>query len=486
MKSNIGKVASNCNPGIILIGFLGAISLFALSSDIRYLLAPVLATIFITLQFVITLIHRRNELPLADPAIMVVLATVCYTVVPPLQFLLSGMQHTIHSASQLYALQPTPDEFSSLTWWYVAYLLSFVIGYLVFDQKGSTHAVIPRTLDHTTIKSLIIIFILLSGIMLAIEKLYGINLYGVYDSEFLYDSYDRFLQMPLFFRQFYGIISHCGILFIVKLGLLLTIFLNWEKRAYRYVFYAWMLIMIINNILWMGARTELVLILLAAGIMYHQFVKHFKLRTILLGGFSIFAVFVIMGMMRGNASLGANLENFKDTLNSQENISSSSNEFEALFGGNYDLLKMRQNELLGEVPLQFLLYDIIMIIPQQILPFEKLDVQQWYMNKSCNPGFFMFNPISQSIIGFGWGELVLRGLFLGFIFARLRAWYICRESSFWATYFYFYLVIISYYMIRGTAIYTLLACILFRFMPLYFLVWVLNYCMKSVRAPVPD
>jgi hypothetical protein len=276
--------------------------------------------------------------------------------------------------------------------------------------------------------------------------------------------------MPLVFRQFYGIIGHIGVQFIVKLGLVLAILLNWRKPFYRYALYAWLLFMLAENILWMGARTELILTLMAIAVMYHQFVKPLRLKMVVACGLALFTAFILIGVMRGSANLNANVENFRTTLDSTENIYAGSNEFQALFGGNYDLLRMRQTGLLDEPPLQFRLYDFVMIIPQQVLPFEKLEVQDWVSSRSNNPSFFMFNPISQAIIGFGWIEVIFRGALLGFFFAKLRAWYIRRSSSFWATLLYFYIIIISYYTIRSTALYIVLVSIAFRFLPLYFLI----------------
>src|SRR5262249_34129648 len=103
------------------------------------------------------------------------------------------------------------------------------------------------------------------------------------------------------------------------------------------------------------------------------------------------------------------------------------------------------------------------------LPFEKIDVQNWVSEQSANPAYFMFNPVSQAIIGFGWLELVIRGLLLGMVFAKIRAWYSRRSQSFWVTLLYFYILIISYYTIRSTAIYFLTVCVLFRFIPVYLL-----------------
>ena len=217
----------------------------------------------------------------------------------------------------------------------------------------------------------------------------------------------------------------------------------------------------------MGARTELVLIILAAAGMYHRFVQPLRVRWIIVGGLILFVGFMVIGLMRGGASLYENTENIKSNTGSFEDGIYQANEFQVLFAGNYDLLWMKKVGRLQDVPIQFTWYDLIMLVPQQIMPFEKLDVQKWYLNKSTCPGYFMFNPISQAIMGFGWTELVLRGCLLGFLLAKLRIWYVKHSSSFWATLLYFYIAMIAYYTIRGTAFYVLLASILYRFIPLY-------------------
>jgi hypothetical protein len=482
MKLRIFPVTQNSRIILFVFGFLAALCLFICDDPARCVLAPIIAALFITLLFWLKLNERRKEIPLADLGVITVLAMSYYTVIPPLQFLLSGMQYTDLSARQLYVLAPTPEELGGFTWWYVIYLLAFAVGYLVFDLTNRRERINPRPPNNGTVWSFVILFVLFSAFLIVIDLLFGVKQSAVYGSEKMYAAYEALLQMPLLFRQFYGIIVSNGMFIIVKLGLLLTIFVKWKKPVYRYAFYTWLLLLFAGNILKMGNRTELVLISLASVIMYHRFVKPLRIIQITSVGMILFAVFMLIGMMRGSVTFMVNLEKLKHTLDSPNPISSRDNEFQTLFGGNYDLLYMKQSGLIEDVPLQFKVFDLVMVLPQQVLPFEKLDVQQWYINRSENPGYFMFNPIAQAIIGFGWVELILRGLFLGFLFVNLRAWCIRRASSFWATLFYFYLIIISYYMIRATAIYVLLVSVLFRFFPLFFLVLVMRKIRLSVRG----
>ncbi|MFT3867310.1 MAG: hypothetical protein QM715_02320 [Nibricoccus sp.] len=456
---------------------------FVISADeIKYLIAPMGATVLAAAFFWTVLKARRPGPPLADPATLTVLAVTCYTIIPPLQYLLAGGQHTYLSAYQLYVLNPTPRQFGGFMWWYVVYLVAFVSGYLAFDSRRAAAPFVPNPPDRRTVALLVALWMALSVVMYAIEAIYGINLYGVYDVERMYDSYEVYLGMPLLFRQFYGIIGHNGVGLIVKLGLLLTLFLGWEKPVYRLILYCWLAVIVISNILWMGARTELVLILLACVIMYNEFVRRLKIWQMLTIGLCLFVGFLLIGFVRGQATLGSNLTNFKSKVDSFELTVSTNTEFQALFGGNFDLLRLKESGELGEIPVQFTLYDVVMVVPQQLLPFPKLDVQNWIAERAL-PGFFMFSPISQAIIGYGWVELIARGMLLGFVFAKARIWYVRSSRKFWPTLAYFYLIVIAYYTIRGTAFYILIASFLFRFLPLYLLLKILQ--TKTRQLPVP-
>lgn len=461
-------------------------SVFGLTTDnidALYVVAPIVTTFLIVILFWHTLHHRRGQLPLADLGTFTVLAICIYTTIPPIQFLISGMKFTINSALPLYDYSPTPQEFGEFTWWYVVYLLCFVISYLATDSRNSILEEKPTKPNQSTVNILILVVILLTIATYSLDYWYGINQNVTYGTDEMLSSYDTLLKMPALFRQIYGVITSNGIFFIAKLSILIVIFINWENRFSRNILFVWLFIMLISNILWMGARTELVLTFLAVAIMYHQFVKKLTLKQILPLGGGIFLVFMIMGFMRGSATLSGNISFLRTIISDIDQVASINTEFQSLFGGNYDLLQMVKKGNLGEIPVQFTLYDLIMIVPQQILPFEKLNVQNWYVSLSHSSGYFMFNPIGQAIIGFGWLELILRGLILGFAFAKIRIWYVKRSSSFWVTLFYFYLIIISYYTIRSTAIYIVLVSILYRFIPFYLLIRFISI-RKSVAPSI--
>jgi hypothetical protein len=453
------------------------------SSDEQYVVAPVFSALLIGLVFWLTLNERRGETPLADLGAVTVLALVCYTIMPPLHFIISGMTHSINSAYQFYILTPTAEEFSELSWWYVIYLATFVIGYLVTDSNTSetNSNIIAKHLNvisvnRSIIRIFVILLIAISLSLFAFEMLLDMNVSGTYDISVMYDSQAKLQNAPLLFRQLYSIMGPGGLLSIVKYGLIIVIFVNWRKSAYRYALYIWLLLLIARSILWTGARTELVLSSVLCAVMYHHFIKPLRLTFIIPAGFVLLLLFGALGILRGGANLQENIKKFEGDTNFMEQVvAGSSGEFEVLFAGTYDLLQMKKKGILNDVPLQFAFFEIIMIIPQQLLPFEKIDVQSWVISQSANPGYFMYNPIAQSIMGYGWVELVFRGLLLGFVFAKIRIWYMRNASKYWPTLYYFYLITISYYMIRSTAIYVLIVITLFRFIPLYLFCQILSY-----------
>lgn len=456
---------------LVLASYSLGLTLLAVNVETRHLLLPIAASLLIALWFWLSLTERRGKIPIDDIGMITALAILCYTVLPPLQLLLSGMQYTEESALPFYVLTPTAAELGGFTWWYVVYLLAFVVAYLLFDSHQDVERVKTNPPDRTTVVVFVLLLTALSAAMVYIAIVYQIDYGGVYD-EHLADSYAAFLGMPLVFRQVFGIAQFA--LVIIKVALLLTIFLNWEKIIYRYILYAWLTLLVLTNALRMGSRTEMILLLLAAAIFHHRFVTPLKLKQALLVGFIVFSVFIIMGVMRGTATLSGNLKNLTSTVSDSQNMFAINTEFQALFAGNYDLLRMKKTGDLKDLPLQFRLYELSAIIPQQILPFQKLDIQDWVMSRSENSGAFMFSPISQSIIGFGFVELVVRAGLLSLFFAKFRAWYLARKSRFWPTLLYFYILLTSFNTIRTTAFYILTVSIFFRFLPLYLLIRLLT------------
>jgi hypothetical protein len=218
--------------------------------------------------------------------------------------------------------------------------------------------------------------------------------------------------------------------------------------------------------------------------MYHRFVRPLGVGRVVTAGGAIFACFFIFGVMRGQMSVVANIENLQTMAYYSKIIFSLANEFQTLFAGAYDLYWMKEHGIIENVPLQFFFYDVVMLIPQQLLPFVKIDIQNWYRELSINPSYFMYNPVAQSVLGFGWVDLIVRGALLGLTFAWLRRWYLRNGDNFWKTLLYCFLIIESYYTIRSTPFYNVAHLVIYVFVPLYLLVRLLANLRRVLLKPV--
>jgi hypothetical protein len=76
----------------------------------------------------------------------------------------------------------------------------------------------------------------------------------------------------------------------------------------------------------------------------------------------------------------------------------------------------------------------------------------------------MFGVVPQAMIGWDWPELVLRGGVLGLAFAGVHRWYARRSASLWATTFYVFLCLWSYFTVRSTTFHILLY-VVYGFLP---------------------
>lgn len=438
-----------------------------MDANLAALLLPIISGTVVVFLFALRLNRKRSVGIVDDLGFLTAAATACYALFPLIQHIAIGGFYKPHSASQLFILAPTSVEIAALGWWYISYLVAFCVIYLLTTANELRASRRPPMPVAGAIVSFVFFLFVFWTVLLILELVYNIDLFGAYDTIKLDVSYEAYLGMPLWFRQFFGIVAHTGVLLILKIGLLLICFISWRRPASRWIVYIALIALVVRNTLWMGARTEMVILLTVSAIMYNQYVKKLSAWRVASISVALFVGFILIGLLRGAGNLREDVKNAESLRDDSDLVTAANNEFQALFAGNFDLLDMRNRRVMDDVPLQFRFYDLVMLVPAQFLPFDKLDVQLWYRMNSSNPGFFMLNPVSQSIIGFGLIEVIVRGGLLGWIFALIRSWYHRRSGGFWPTLTYIYLCAISYYTIRGAAFYFVAASLLFRLLPVY-------------------
>jgi len=89
---------------------------------------------------------------------------------------------------------------------------------------------------------------------------------------------------------------------------------------------------------------------------------------------------------------------------------------------------------------------------------------------------------AQAALGFGWGEIALRGGLLGFALAIIHNWWARKPVTLWRNVFYIWLAVVSYQAVRNTSFY-LVPLVLYRFLPLLLIVRIGEWLVDGIANP---
>jgi hypothetical protein len=452
-----------------------AIALLFAKPDDRALAAPMLAIAEIVLLFLSVLWARDGVPPVFECGTLCVLATAVYAILPLLGFLMMHGEWYRNADNRLFAYAFVPSELGMFGWRYVVYTASFALAYLAIRRDATVHSTAFEMPRATTVAAIVIVFAVLYLFKVSLRIVYGYELDVSYAEG--YRLAEAIRRMPYFVLQFGQ--NLVAALLVAQQGIMVLLLARWRTWWCRVALVAWLGFELVTRSLMMGARTSLVLLLLSAGILYHRLVKPLSFRLLALGGTALIGGFLVLGVIR-NMQFAAPNE-------SPENPILASNEFQALFVTAFDLYKMKEAGTV-HVPWQVYASEVYMVIPSQFLPFEKIEPGTWYIDVIGQSGQgigYMFGMLSQTVLGLGWIELVLRGVALAACLALLHRWYVRRAVHFWPTVFYVFISIWTYYTFRATTFW-IVYFIVYRFVPVFVAAKVLEAVLARSRRPVPD
>jgi hypothetical protein len=87
----------------IFIGYILIAGLFfwGIEGNVRYVAAPIIVASGGSILFFLRLAEFRKAFPLGDLGVISALALLCYTIIPPIQYLLSDMTYAESSSRQI-------------------------------------------------------------------------------------------------------------------------------------------------------------------------------------------------------------------------------------------------------------------------------------------------------------------------------------------------------------------------------------------------
>lgn len=384
---------------------------------------------------------------------MFAIAVLIYGCYPLAIYLALDGYYTPFNDWRLFSDQPMPAEVGRIAWYYTAYFVSFIAGYVLMSRRNQASGPVTVEVDSLVFHALIVVFLLCRMTILLADVLLA------QESHDYLDTYLRYRHLPLVVQQLIGHLQ--GITSVLSLALMAALCRRWHRT--KWIVLTWLALECAGVVLGFGGRNQLVLLSLAALAARHFLYRPVSTRSLVLGGIPFLIGFLVIGVLRQFGSA--------DAVALGVDALTSSSEFEALFANAYDVWRLIE---IGEIDRQSMLGvvyagDLVSLIPQQLVPFEKANLQTWYMETYHSElaergGGLAFGAVAEALVGAGWPDLVLRGVLVGAVLGWFDRMVYGLEGSFWRFVLYLWLLCSCYLIFRATT-FALLPVFFYRFLP---------------------
>jgi hypothetical protein len=282
-----------------------------------------------------------------------------------------------------------------------------------------------------------------------------------------------FSNAPYFIVQISSKIN--GILSITKISIIILLTLNFKKNK-KWVF-IFLLIDIISMLLILGSRTGLLNLLIIFFLIYQQFINKIGAIRLFIYFFFMFVFFSFLGFFRSATSVSLNQIDLNSVITLGLTVN---NEFQVLFSTGFDIFRLVNSGINFPVILYF--NDIITLFPpSQLLPFQKIDASSWSLEYKGYAGSgtgYMWGVISQSLIGFGYFELIIRALFLAILGKYLHNKIRNDEINFYSILFYSFICLKAYNTFRDTTL-GIIPYVIYEFIPFLLIILIMELAING-------
>jgi len=448
-----------------IFSIFGLSSSLAVNYNTRLIFAPIIISIILVTWLFEVLRTRELRFPIFDIGMFCCLLVSIYTSYPLLNYYFGGFSFGVLGDGRLTHYSPSPYELGVFHMRHVLYLFFLIIFYMLFRKsKKQLPTILNRDIKLEKFIFGGYIFCLL--FFLSMRIAFGLNYNAGYDV----DSTDAQIainsNIPLLILQLAGKIA--GLQLIFKISVLaITMFKAKTDRKWRAFFLIWILFEVTFSIIGKGSRDSLMFFLISTILLYSHLYNSLSLRFLVISFLSVFLFFMFMGLYRTLDDISS----WSFVFDSLNVVLSANNEFQVLLGTSFDVLQRKE---MGTIlPWYLYINDIVPLLPpSQFLPFEKFEASEWYLRELGISGTgqgFMWGVISQSIIGFDWIELAIRGSLLGFVLAKIHNYFfVTNGNNFMMLVFYLVLCLNVYNTYRNTTG-SILYPIVWEIIPFYIL-----------------
>ncbi len=423
---------------LVGLGMVGMFAAVATEANLPVML-PMFAAAASLWLFLWVLWGRERTVPFFEIGVVYAGVVALYTLYPLAGYLAIGQTYGPFNDNRLFVGQPAAAEIGRLGWYDVAHQVSFLVAYLLMRGRVPGPSARFERPGRLTLYVLLGLYALISVYFVWLDWVFNLSA-GTYS-----ESYLAFGRLPPGIAQLTGLLV--GARFTIALMILAVLFCH--VRRYWPLVLLWLGWVMGVTLLRLGNRTELILLLVAAAMLYHHLVHPIPLVALGVGALAGLSLFVALGLLRMGWLFGGL------TPDGGVNPFHYASEFEVIFANAYDLDQRRTAGDIGPLPIGFYLTDLAISVPRQLLPFEKVTPAEWYVNTyypvfASWGGGLAFGTVSESIMGWGVPDVVGRGAALGVILALVHRYIARRRPSFWGVVFYIWLATQLYQSFRNT------------------------------------
>jgi hypothetical protein len=437
----------------------------------RAVMMPTVAIFELAALYVLVIYRRDRRLPIFEIGSVWVAAAFFYSAYPLINFIANNYAwDPLTSDWRLTSKAGSAEIVGAFGWRYVLYFGCFIITYLLIRGRATVRTTEIDPPGRSRVAALLIMLVGIQIFLILIAKLYNFE-YNARYIDVQSGSVQTISSLPLPVLQFVQNFDHIRFTYLQFLVPLLL--LRWRDWKYRWLLIGGFAIDVLYTASRHASRSELVLLLLTAILMYHRLVRPLKLKLAIILGGSLLAGFLILGTLR-NRSIEPGIAPDVPFL-------ALNNEFQAVWATSFDIYALKRDGVITNPPWQLFFSDFYFLIPSQFLPFEKIDPSAWYLSTAGIEGVgLMFGAVGQAVLGFDWPEIFLRGMLLGAISAWLHRWYVRRYRQWWVNMFYLFVSVWMYYSMRQTS-FASLYFIVYWFVPVIVSVELIALLLRGAR-----
>lgn len=400
-------------------------------------LALVVAVNFVAFVILWKAVFKRR-LSYVDPGILFLGVVALYTIFPLLTVELLGFNLGDGQDTRLYKISLDDGIISSTILNANAIISGFGTAYLAFRKRN-----LPKLglVTPNIYASLWVTF----GVSVAVQ--FGLAWAGS-GSENYGDEYLLVQSLPVYAIQILNIFL--SLFYVSFFGLILILFREKNLKMVALLTVGSIIMFLLST----GARTPIVLVLFSVAIGWDHLYRRASFASITAFSILLVAGFLILGSLRaGNSSYASVF---------------LQSEFMGVFVTALDIRQIYLTNSSLDMNFTLLVSDLFRLIPQQLLPFDKIDPASWYVTTfyphyAASGGGFAFGMLAEAALGGEFIQTILRGAALGLVLS-LSINFLAKRHAIWYYIIYLWVLALLYQSFRDTT-FALIGKFTFQFLP---------------------